>query len=152
MRIFPRPNVFSSAHIGALALCALFSFVCATQAHALARGEQATFANVDFRAVGYGPPWLFEVDGRGNVRFMVEGAGPIVHSSATDLGLSTRSSGVIYGALTETQQLLAEILEIPCLDALSGEHLTHTVTIRLNGREYRGCGRSYNETATRQLD
>lgn len=107
--------------------------------------QQAPLAVIEFCAVGYDPKWLLEVDRQGPVRFRVEGADAIVHSSATGLNgnLGTRSSGVIYGARTETHELVAEILEMDCMDAISGERLTHVVTIRVDAREYRGCGRGF---------
>ena len=130
----------------ALALCGSFSLACATPVHAM-DGVQTPIAT-EFRAVGYDPLWLLEVDGRGVVRFSVDGENADVQLSAKGLILGTRSSGVVYGSRTDAHELLAEIAEVTCLDAVSGSHLTHTVTIRLDAREYRGCGRGFKTSDT----
>jgi putative lipoprotein len=47
----------------------------------------------------------------------------------------------IYEASTEATRLTIHIREAACHDAMSGEAMTHSVTMILNGTEYRGCGR-----------
>jgi len=52
------------------------------------------------------------------------------------------SAGVtIYDVTTEAHRLTITIREAVCQDSMSGEVMTHTVTIVLDGTEYRGCGR-----------
>jgi uncharacterized membrane protein len=122
------------------ASCVLLSLGWIAGAHAA--NQQAALPGVDFRAVGYEPRWKFELDRQGGIRFGVDGSAAVVVASAPQLNLSTRPAGVIYGARTETHDFVAEIVEMTCWDAVVGERLTHSVTIRVNGREYHGCGKA----------
>lgn len=126
-----------------LGLCALFLFCCATPGYASPVELQPPSVTVEFRAVGHDPRWLLEVDRKGAAHLIMAGGGHIVRLSATGFDMGPRSSGLIYGTSTETRAFVAEIVAADCLDAISGERLTHTVTIRLNAREYRGCGRGF---------
>lgn len=139
------------SRICGLASCVVFSLVGATLAHATRDGLPPP-GIVEFRAVGHDPRWFLEVDGKGAAHLSMAGGGGIVHVSTRGFGVGPRSSGLIYGAVTETRAFVAEIVEIDCLDAISGERLTHTVTIRLDSREYRGCGRGYKTSDTASND
>jgi putative lipoprotein len=48
---------------------------------------------------------------------------------------------VTYHAKTEGADLTVTIEPRDCRDVMSGEAMTHAVTVVLNGAEYRGCGR-----------
>ena len=48
----------------------------------------------------------------------------------------------IYDATTEAHRLTINIRQDVCHDTMSGEEMTHTVTVVLDGKEYRGCGRT----------
>jgi heat shock protein HslJ len=49
--------------------------------------------------------------------------------------------GLTYRLREGGRELLATIRELPCQDAMSGGAFSHTVAIRLDNRELRGCGR-----------
>jgi putative lipoprotein len=121
-------------------LCALLlcGWSMATPAGDLPLNEAAQ-PDLEFRAFGFEPRWLFDLDSRGGIRFTVENGAPFILPARGPI-LDSGRSGIVYGTRTETNEMLAEIVESSCLDATSGKRLTHTVTIRLNGREYRGCG------------
>lgn len=51
------------------------------------------------------------------------------------------AGATIYSATTEAHSLTITIRHEVCHDAMSGEEMTHTVTVMLDGTEYRGCGR-----------
>jgi uncharacterized membrane protein len=52
------------------------------------------------------------------------------------------SAGVtIYAVTTEQHRLTISIRRLVCHDAMSGEEMTHTVTLTLDGQSYQGCGR-----------
>ena len=123
-----------------LAIAALLSLGFAAAPSAMEPQPELAQPGIDFRAAGSDPSWLFELQRAGSVRFVAEGH-TIVVSAARDFFVSAAHRGVIYGAHSDTRELVADIVEIACSDAISGERLTHTVTIRLNGREYHGCGR-----------
>lgn len=59
------------------------------------------------------------------------------------------SAGTIsYRARTEAHDLTVVIREAVCHDAMNGQRFSHTVTVRLDGREVAGCGRTLTGTAT----
>ena len=123
-----------------LVVGALLSLGFAAASHATEAQPEAAPPGIDFRAAGYNPTWLFELVRPGGIRFVAEGRTTVV-SPARDFIVSAAHRGVIYGAHSDTRELVADIVEIACSDAISGERLSHTVTIRLDGREYQGCGR-----------
>ena len=48
---------------------------------------------------------------------------------------------VTYAARPAAHALSVEIVRQECRDAMSGERHPTTAVVRLDGREYRGCGR-----------
>jgi hypothetical protein len=72
--------------------------------------------------------------------FAEDRGGSLVLTSAPVVGEPARPGGMIYGARTGAQEIVAEIATVGCTDARSGKRLTHHVTIHFQGREYRGCG------------
>lgn len=55
------------------------------------------------------------------------------------------SSTVTYDATAEGHRLTAVIRPKACQDAMSGEEMRHEVTVTLDGKEYRGCGRQLGD-------
>ena len=47
----------------------------------------------------------------------------------------------IYDVTTEAHRLTINSRREVCHDSMSDEEMTHTVTVVLDGKEYRGCGR-----------
>ena len=123
-----------------LIACALLSLGFAAASPAMEPQPDAVPPSIDFRAAGYEPAWLFELEQRGGIRFVADGRTTVVPPVREFVG-NVAHGGIIYGARTDTQELLAEIVQLSCADAVSGERLSHTVTIRLDGHEYHGCGR-----------
>lgn len=135
-----KPEVNNKNSMSRLVIGALLSLGFAIASHAMEAQPEAAPPSIDFRAAGYNPPWLFELVRPGGIRFIADGRTTVV-SAARDFIVSAAHRGVIYGAHSDTRELVAEVVEIGCADAISGERLSHTVTIRLDGREYHGCGR-----------
>ena len=54
---------------------------------------------------------------------------------------------VTYSATAEGHHLTAVIRVKVCYDGMSGEEFTHEVTVTLDGKEYRGCGRELSSAA-----
>jgi len=136
--LLPRRPVFRAFTLAA-ALCAPIPAVEAGDVLAL-RAETET--RVDIRAAGHTPDWTFALDREGRMSFEAERAQPVIVLTAPVSGPPAVSGGMIYGARTEAQELVAEVATTGCTDAKSGERLTHYVTIRLNGQEYHGCGKA----------
>jgi putative lipoprotein len=52
------------------------------------------------------------------------------------------SAGVtIYETSDAEHRLTVHVVTATCADVMSGEEMTHTVHIVLDGKEYQGCGR-----------
>ena len=102
--------------------------------------EDARRRGVDFRAIGQEPGWMLEIDHEKSL-FLLADYG---EKKVTMPAPAPRDSGgvVIYEAKTDTNRLTVIVREAVCHDAMSGEEMTHTVTLNLDGTEYRGCGRS----------
>lgn len=126
--------------VSRLLTCALLSLGFATASQAMEPQPDAAPPSIDFRAAGYDPVWHFELERRGGIRFVADGRTTVV-PPVRDFAVSATHAGIIYGTRTESHELLADIVQLSCADAVSGERLSHTVTIRLDGREYHGCGR-----------
>ena len=50
-----------------------------------------------------------------------------------------------YDATADGRRLTVVIRERACQDAMSGEEMTHEVTVTLDRKEYRGCGRQLGD-------
>ena len=105
--------------------------------------EEARMLGIEFRGFGQEPGWILDVDARNWVRWI--GDYGATHLLATIEG-ATRDSAV--GTLTYAvkvdgrRDLGVEIRPGTCRDAMSGEAFTHAVTVRVDGKELKGCGRA----------
>ncbi|MGH9816401.1 MAG: META domain-containing protein, partial [Candidatus Acidiferrales bacterium] len=52
------------------------------------------------------------------------------------------SATVTYTARTDAHELVLVVRETPCQDVMSGEPFPYTVTVGLDGKELKGCGRT----------
>jgi membrane-bound inhibitor of C-type lysozyme len=75
--------------------------------------EDARRRGVDFRGVGSDPGWSLE-NGDGSMS--------------------------VYAGATETQDLRVEIVDVPCVDAVSGNIFPSEVVVTFTGTGYHGCG------------
>jgi len=53
----------------------------------------------------------------------------------------TVARSTTYTARSDSHTVATAIREEPCSDVMSGEAFTHAVTVRVDGKEVRGCGR-----------
>jgi putative lipoprotein len=103
--------------------------------------EEAALLGVEFRAVGQEPGWTLELDQGRWLRFIGDYGKTHVLTPAPDAVRDTTLGTVTYTARTEAHTLVMVAQETPCRDAMSGDRLSHTVTVRVDGRELRGCGK-----------
>jgi uncharacterized membrane protein len=115
-------------------------------AAALAFGTEADLDSkrghlvMDIRAAGYQPDWTFRLDGEGRLSFSVDRMQSVVLRTAPAPGGVDHPGGLVLGTQSDAGGLVAEVASASCTDGKSGERLTHRVTIRYRGTEYRGCG------------
>jgi uncharacterized membrane protein len=97
-------------------------------------------ANPEFRAGGLEPAWTLELDGAQCLAFSVQDTGVLVFAALPETMAVMKAGGALYGVRTRTHELQIGIERRNCPGVSNGSVTTHTVTIRLNGQEYRGCG------------
>ncbi len=101
---------------------------------------EARRRGVDFRAVGQEPGWHLEITHGERIRFVYAYGEREAVTPAPEPTVD--NSARVYHAETEAHDLTVTITDAPCTDAMSGEAFEQTVTVRLGGRAYHGCGRS----------
>jgi uncharacterized membrane protein len=103
--------------------------------------ETARRQGVDFRAVGQEPGWLLDVDEGRTLRYVGDYGETRVAAHAPPPGIGTDGTRT-WRARAASRELVVVARPTPCHDAMSGAAFTHTVTVRLDGREVRGCGQA----------
>ena len=111
-------------------------------ANALSAGEcvKVDTANPEFRATGSEPAWTLELGGGRCVTFAVPGTDVLVFAALPEPMQVMKAGGALYGVQNKAHQLQIGIERRNCSGDLNGAYTTHTVSVRLNGQEYRGCG------------
>lgn len=102
--------------------------------------DEARLMGSDFRAIGQEPGWTLDLAETRGIRFVTaDGTIRAFTPMPTPVG-DTAGGGLTYTAKSEAHALTVTIRETPCRDTMSGEAMSHAVTVRLSGREFRGCG------------
>jgi len=104
--------------------------------------EHAKLNGVDFRAVGQEPGWHLEIR-RADTVVLESDYGAARHTFPwpEPVGDSTAPRTAYW--MQSGHDELEVVLELgPCYDSMSGQQFETKVTVWLNGRELRGCGRA----------
>ncbi|WP_339799153.1 hypothetical protein [uncultured Marinobacter sp.] len=102
--------------------------------------DNARQRGVDFRAIGQEPGWYLEIMNDDQILFVYNyGANRLEFPAAAP----TRSDDdrLVYQTSNGVETLTVTITPDPCTDIMSGEPFEHSVSVSLNGEDYRGCGR-----------
>ncbi|HYC31462.1 MAG TPA: META domain-containing protein [Gemmatimonadales bacterium] len=102
--------------------------------------EAAMMLGVDFRAVGQEPGWVLELDEGHWLRYVGD-YGAVTMFAPAPTAQPAGDGGMTYRLRDGARELLATIRELPCQDVMSGQSFSHTVAIRMDEHELRGCGR-----------
>ena len=102
--------------------------------------EAAMMLGIDFRAVGQEPGWILDLDEGHWLRYVGD-YGTVTLFDEAPNAETAPDGGITYRLRDGGRELLVTIRELPCQDVMSGESYSHTVAIRLDERELRGCGR-----------
>jgi putative lipoprotein len=103
--------------------------------------EEARLMGVDFRAVGNEPGWRLDVYSKerlvlvtdyGRERYEFPAVVPVIDRSARTAVYETRNDDHKLRAIIEGKR---------CVDNMSGDAFPSTVTVMLDGRVLKGCGR-----------
>jgi uncharacterized membrane protein len=103
--------------------------------------DAARRQGVDFRAVGQEPGWLLDVDDGRALRYLGDYGETRLTAPAPPPDVAADGTRT-WRARTGARALVVVARPTPCHDAMSGAAFTHTVTVRLDDREVRGCGQS----------
>lgn len=102
--------------------------------------DEARQRGVEFRAVGQEPGWYLEIDYGTSMHLVYD---YMERQATTPAPPPTFEPGrTIYSASADSQSLEVIIEPRRCYDGMSGEAFTTTVTVYINRRELRGCGRA----------
>ncbi|WP_428354043.1 hypothetical protein [Methyloprofundus sp.] len=110
---------------------------------AKATWEDAKLNGVDFRAVGTQSSWILEIVKGKNIIF-ADFFGKINKYlfSISEPVIDEASRSTVYKTSNDEHTLLVKILGTSCQDIISGETFEFTVTVKLDGKLFKGCGRS----------
>ena len=101
--------------------------------------QEAAERGVDFRAVGQEPGWFLEIDREKQIRLVYDYA---EHQIITAVPAPTiKGTSTIYDAMAESHRLTILVEDAPCTDAMSGEAFPRSVSVTIDSRTMRGCGR-----------
>jgi acid phosphatase (class A) len=113
-----------------------------TNNRAKAIWEDAKLRGVDFRARGNEPGWHMEITASEKIVFVGD-YGSTTYSFVTPEPLVDRQARKTTYRVQEAQHDLAVLIEgRSCQDTMSGEAFDTTVTVILDSKEYRGCGKA----------
>ena len=108
----------------------------------VATRDRAALAEVDVgvsvQAFGHDPSWTFEITRRDFTLTMDGGARQVQVPFREPIDSGAK---ITFRSVSGTQEMLAVVDRIPCLDAPSGETLAHAVTVTFDNEWYYGCGR-----------
>jgi putative lipoprotein len=101
--------------------------------------QEAADRGVDFRAVGQEPGWFLEIDNDKQIRLVYDYA---EHELITPVPVrTTKGKSTFYDTTVRSKHLLIRIDEAPCTDVMSGEGFPRSVSVTIDARTLRGCGR-----------
>lgn len=94
----------------------------------------------DFHGVGQEPGWQLEIRKGKEIRFTYDyGKGSAI-TPAPAGHLDAGSGRRTYRVTSAGNELEVVIVPVQCTDTMSGKPFPATVSVTLNGRDYRGCG------------
>ncbi|MGE5256200.1 MAG: YbaY family lipoprotein [Hyphomicrobiales bacterium] len=106
--------------------------------------EDAKLNGVDFRAVGNEPGWYLEIYDKGapeKIDFVGDYGQVYYTFPNVQRETQEKRERKRYVARIGAHQLEVTLEKGPCLDDMSGEAFETSVTVKLNNRSYRGCGK-----------
>jgi uncharacterized membrane protein len=101
---------------------------------------EAAARGIDFRAVGQEPGWYLEIDDGRSMRLVYDYAERTATMPAP--APVVKDDEMFYTAVTGSQRFTVLIEPSACSDAMSGQPFPRTVTVTIDDRTLRGCGRS----------
>jgi heat shock protein HslJ len=101
--------------------------------------DAATAEGFAFRGIGQEPGWTVDIaPGRAMRAVLDYGERTLVTGAPA---VSRDGPRTVYTGTSGATAVRVAIERTPCADAMSGERMSHAVTLVVDGRELRGCGR-----------
>ena len=100
--------------------------------------EDARRRAVDFRAAGNEPGWSLEIKDGQQLLFI--GDYGMRRVMLPDPGAQATADGRIYHAVSDSDDLVVEIIDAECRDTMRGDLFPSQVNVAWNGRVLNGCG------------
>jgi putative lipoprotein len=104
--------------------------------------ENAKLNGVDFRAVGNEPGWYLEIRNGDKIVFISDYGTSRYEFVARDPLTDQHKRTTIYQTDADGKNLTVVIEGRQCRDSMSGEYFGTTVSVKLNQKKYKGCGRA----------
>jgi membrane-bound inhibitor of C-type lysozyme/uncharacterized membrane protein len=104
--------------------------------------EDAKLNGIDFRAVGNEPAWYLEIRTGDKIVFVGDYGQSRYQFVTPEPRIDQQSRITIYEAQEGEHQAVIRIEGRACGDTMSDETFESTVTVTLDGKKYRGCGRA----------
>lgn len=107
--------------------------------------EHAKLNGVDFRAVGNEPGWHLEIrnnNGRGSIDFVTDYGDSSYSFDSFKRGTEQAARRTLYSARSGEHQLEVILEGMSCSDTMVDVSYETTVTVHLDDREFRGCGKA----------
>lgn len=102
--------------------------------------ERSRLLGFEFRGVGQEPGWAIEIEPERMIRLVLDYGASRYYLPAPE-PIQAPDGDLVYEIEAEGVAARVVIEEGICRDVMSGEESTHRVTVTVDGREYRGCGR-----------
>ena len=104
--------------------------------------EDAKLRGVDFRAIGNEPGWNLEIIKSEKIVFIGDYGQERYEFITTEPSIDPQARTTVYDVQNDKHELSVIIVGRRCLDTMSGEAFETTVTVILDGKKYRGCGKA----------
>jgi membrane-bound inhibitor of C-type lysozyme len=109
---------------------------------AIAIWEDAKLRGVDFRAIGNEPGWNLEIIKSEKIVFVGDYGQERYEFITTEPSIDRQARTTVYDVQNDKHELSVIILGRRCNDTMSGEAFETTVSVILDGKKYRGCGKA----------
>lgn len=104
--------------------------------------EDAKFRGVDFRAIGNEPGWNLEIIKSEKIVFVGDYGQARYEFITPEPSIDRQARTTVYTVQNDKHELSVMIVGRRCRDTMSGEAFETTVTVILDGKKYRGCGKA----------
>lgn len=104
--------------------------------------EHAKLNGIDYRAVGNEPGWVLEISEEYTLIFSYQYGNKTLDFSTSERTVDQQAHKTIYLAQENGYILSMTILGVTCQDTMSDESYESTVTVDLDGKVFKGCGKA----------